>query len=73
MACEYNAPEIVQLLLDKGADVLFVDSAGNTALHYASRCDNVEIVKMIVEKSGILPKPDVIWITDAQTRDGLFP
>lgn len=42
------------MLLDAGADVLFKDSAGNSALHYASRCDSVEIVKLIVDKTGIV-------------------
>lgn len=52
LACEYNSPEIVEFLISKGADVQGADSAGNTALHYAARCDNVDIVKKLVEKSS---------------------
>jgi ankyrin repeat protein len=40
--------------LDAGANVLFLDSARNSALHYASRCDSIEIVKLIVDKAGMV-------------------
>uniref|UniRef100_A0A914E7T2 Uncharacterized protein n=1 Tax=Acrobeloides nanus TaxID=290746 RepID=A0A914E7T2_9BILA len=54
IACEYNAPEIVKLLLDNNADVHAKDVYGNTVLHYAIRCGNIEIVEMLVEHIQVL-------------------
>lgn len=36
VAVGFNQKEIVQLLLDRGADVAAADAQGSTALHYAA-------------------------------------
>src|ERR1039457_3059798 len=42
--------EVVQLLLDRGADVNARDRDGKTALHGASRFGHREVVELLLEK-----------------------
>ena len=52
-AVKYNSKEIVELLLQKGADASFVDDMGWTALLYASHNEhnNPDIVELLCSKS----------------------
>jgi len=45
-AVKRSLPELVKLLLDRGADVNLQDKYGNTALHHVS---DAEIAKMLIE------------------------
>ena len=44
--------EVVNLLLSAGADPNAIDSEFNTPLHYASRANYSEIVKLFLENSA---------------------
>lgn len=44
-----NRSEVVQLLLDKGADVAIADNDGNTALLYAIKSGNAALVKSLLD------------------------
>ncbi|RZC42084.1 Ankyrin repeat domain containing protein, partial [Asbolus verrucosus] len=50
--------KLVQLLLDKGAEVDVVDDDGFTPLHYASQSGNLDIVKLLTKKSSAVNKPN---------------
>jgi hypothetical protein len=56
--------EIVQFLLDNGADVKITDSNGWTALHGAAERNNIEVAKLLVEREANV---------NARDRDGLTP
>jgi hypothetical protein len=45
--------EVVQLLIDSGADVVSKCSDGDTPAHYASAQGHLEVVKRLVKKGGI--------------------
>lgn len=40
--------EVLKLLITRGADITYSDDAGNTALHFAARIADVELVKLIL-------------------------
>merc|ERR1711948_18262 len=40
-----NRPQVIKVLLDKKADPAAVDTAGNSALHYAAAYGRTELVK----------------------------
>merc|ERR1712187_241969 len=42
-----NRPEVVKILLEKKASLTAVDSAGNSALHYAAAYGRTEMVKYL--------------------------
>ena len=46
-AANYSTPEMVQLLLDRGADKDYKNSEGKTAYDYAIECENYEIAEML--------------------------
>ncbi|MDE7253853.1 MAG: ankyrin repeat domain-containing protein [Acetatifactor sp.] len=46
-AANYSSPEMVQLLLDSGADKTLMDSQGKTAYDYAVEKDNDEIIILL--------------------------
>jgi ankyrin repeat protein len=43
----------VKLLIQEGAGISFCDSDGTTALHWAARTGNAEIVKLVLKKNSI--------------------
>lgn len=43
---------MVQLLIDKGADILGVDSNGSTVLHHAVKGRNQAMVQLLIEKGA---------------------
>ena len=47
VAAHSSTPEMVQLLLDKGADKDYIDPDGKTAYDYAIECENYEIAEML--------------------------
>ena len=49
-------PDIVRLLIDRGADVNAADKKGWTALHFAAQAGNAELVRTLLE-SGAKPDP----------------
>lgn len=53
LATEVNNPEMVSLLLDKGADPNILDSRRNNAYLLAGANGNLEILKLLFEKSKI--------------------
>lgn len=65
MASANNCPEVVQLLLDSGADVDSRDSWGDTALMYAARSnENSEVVTLLAKAGADLEAVD-IWNRNA--------
>jgi len=48
----YGNPEIVQMLLDKGANLGIQDNDGWTALHWAVRKNNPEIVQILLDNGA---------------------
>ncbi|CAM9730917.1 unnamed protein product [Chrysoparadoxa australica] len=55
MACQMGQRELVQRLLDRGANANAVDRAGNTVLHFAARGGSVEMTQWAVMQ-GIRPE-----------------
>ena len=49
VACDMGCVEVVQLLLERGANVNTVMGGKNTALHVAGRCGYVSICKILLE------------------------
>lgn len=52
LACEYEAKDIVELLIKSKADVEATDINGNTPLHYAAIHDNKEIFELMLKSLG---------------------
>ncbi len=50
MACKKGYTDIVEILLDKGADVIAKDQYGNTPIELASRFKNIEIIRILANK-----------------------
>ncbi|MBN1560688.1 TonB family protein [candidate division KSB1 bacterium] len=51
-AVMFNRPEIVELLIARGAKVDVTDKFGNTALMLASRSGAIDIVELLIEKGA---------------------
>lgn len=51
-ACLAKNPEIVKLLLEKGADVKAEDKNGRTPLHEACSTGNLDVVKLLLQNSA---------------------
>lgn len=61
IAVGFNKLPVIELLLEKGADVMLTDAAGNTVLHYAAG----ELAAL----TRLLPHPPaVVWCTEAMAR-----
>jgi len=60
-ACDRGHIEVVQLLLQHGAEVNVADDDGMTALHYACCCDHEDIVKLLLQAGAQV---------DAHNKDG---
>merc|ERR1711972_221298 len=58
-----NRPEIVKILLEKKASATAVDSAGNSALHYAAAYGRTEMVKFLAASASV----------DATNKSGQTP
>jgi hypothetical protein len=48
VAVGFNRTELVQLLLDSGADLAMVDGQGNTVLHYAAGYGRKEVAELLL-------------------------
>ena len=53
-----NHPRKVQRLIDKGADVDFLDDNGFSALHFAVQENNKEVVKILLDSGAIVDTKD---------------
>ena len=51
-ACYYGSKEVIDLLLDLGANIKAVDSDGNTCLHYAVKSDSIRAVKKLLVRGA---------------------
>lgn len=51
-AADRGNTEMLQFLLDRGADINLIDCDGQTALHYASSCGHFECVKLLVTRGA---------------------
>ena len=67
LLCATNM-NIVNLLIDAGADVNAQCNEGNTVLHWACRCGNVEFVKVLLENGA-----DINRINDVKNQFGNTP
>ena len=63
-ACIFGQVAVVRRLIDIGADVGAADGAGNTPLHYASRCGYCPLVAFLLKNGGD---------KDATNNDGFSP
>ena len=59
LAASSEKPEIVELLLNKGADTEVRDESGETLLHWAAKKEILEVVELLIEKGA-----------DKEARDG---
>ena len=44
--------EILNLLIDRGADYNFLDCSKKTPVFYAAKNSNVEVLKMLIDKGA---------------------
>ena len=51
-AAHFGQTEIVELLLDRGADIEAKDRYGNTALIRTAFTDDIEIVKLLLDRGA---------------------
>ena len=51
-AAGYNKPEVVALLLDKGADIHARSTLGITPLHFAARYNTPEVVALLLDRGA---------------------
>lgn len=51
-SAKYGSLEMFQLLLDQGADPKHIDKVNQEALTFAARGENLDLVKLLVEKYG---------------------
>lgn len=51
-AADKGNVEMVQLLLDNGADVNILDGDKQSPLTYALICEHMEVIKMLLEHGG---------------------
>jgi ankyrin repeat protein len=58
LAAEGGNKAIVQLLVDKGADVKAKDNHGSTVLHWAARGGNEAIVRLLIDKGADVKAKD---------------
>ncbi|KAN0073009.1 hypothetical protein V8E54_009123 [Elaphomyces granulatus] len=52
IAASFGLEEIVQSMLEKGADIVAKDSFGSTALHLAARRGHEAVVRLLIEKGA---------------------
>lgn len=65
IAAEWGPLEIVQFLLDKGANVNAKSTQGNTPLHYAAKQNEAAIAQLLLERGAA--------INDQRSLDGWAP
>ncbi|MFC1763186.1 ankyrin repeat domain-containing protein [Planctomycetota bacterium] len=78
LACEANHPQVVQFLLDNGANVDYQDTQGNCPLHYAARSSSADCTKILLSLSA---DPSIVnyaeqtplMIAKAKGNTGQFP
>jgi len=58
-ACEFGRTEVVEFLLDKGADLRGQDGNGQTGLHSAALAGHVDTVKLLLERQAPLEVKNV--------------
>ena len=51
-ACYYGSKEVIDLLLDLGANIKAIDSDGNTCLHYAVKSKSIRAVKKLLVRGA---------------------
>ncbi len=54
-AASVGQPEVLQLLIDRKADLTKRDKTGRTALHYCCRGGNVQNLRVLLEAYNALP------------------
>ena len=52
IAYEHDSIELVQILLDKGADVNAQNNSKQTPLHIACKCESIELVQILLNKGA---------------------
>lgn len=57
-AARLGPPEVVKILLEKGADVSHPDAAGNTPLHWAAQLGQLEIARMLLAHGASPDQPN---------------
>ena len=62
LAIQNEAEEMVEFLLEEGADPLLVDRAGRTTIHYAVRVGSSTILRLLLDRS----RPETIKTKDEE-------
>ncbi|HPP52159.1 MAG TPA: ankyrin repeat domain-containing protein [Thermoguttaceae bacterium] len=57
-AARLGPPELVKILLEKGANIHATDAAGNTPLHWAAQLGQLEIARMLLEHGAATDQPN---------------
>jgi hypothetical protein len=58
-ASEYGHESVVEFLLDKGVDLRAGENTGQTALHLAAHCGQLEMIKLLLERGAPLEAKNV--------------
>ncbi len=71
-AASVGQPEVLQLLIDRKADLTKADKAGRTALHYCCRGGNVQNLRVLLEAYNALPGEAVVHF-EKRSNGGVTP
>jgi len=55
LAAKWGHPEVIGLLLEKGADATIANNVGQTPLHLAADMGQLEACRVLIEKGGVDP------------------
>ncbi|GIM06840.1 hypothetical protein Vretimale_11087 [Volvox reticuliferus] len=74
LACEEGHTEAMLALLNHGADVLDIDSYGNTCMHYAAYRGHIKVMELLLARDAASGRGDKNKrYTDLRNEAGLMP
>ena len=69
IAARYGKPDIAQLLVENGADMLITSESGYTAMHFAADEGYVEVLRILVDN---MPGPFILNAVDGVGQTPLY-